>query len=84
MIKHNIYFEGNGFHYQYVINLPYRLNKADLIYIELLDNLAKLQFPDKETDEWIEFCVDNQYFEIERIQIDFYGDIEVFLMVCND
>lgn len=84
MIKQEIIFMGNGFHYQYIIDLPYRLHKGDLIYIELLDNLAKLQFPKEETDKWIEFCVENQYFEVNYIQINFYGQIEVHLKVIED
>ena len=84
MIDHILHYYNNGFYYTWTMQLPFRLNKGDHIHNELLDNNGKLQDDEEETDEWIKFIYDNDYFEVEYIQIDHNGDVVAWMMLPKD
>ena len=83
MIDHILHYYGNGFFYTWTIQMPFRLNKGDQIASELLSQKANLQDNKEETDEWIKFTCDEEYFEIEHIQINHNADVVVWLMLAK-
>jgi len=79
MIGHIFHFYGHSFHYSWNrIFLPFRLIKGDIIESGLIDT-GYLMYNAIETDEWIRFSVEHDLFEVDWVQINSMGNIEVWL-----
>lgn len=83
MIKHEIFFLNNGFNYSWDMELTYRINKGDFICDELMSNEGKLRHDKVESDEWIKFCCQHEFFEVDYIVINHIGVIEVWLKLAT-
>lgn len=79
MIKHKLQFWEDGFMYEWVIELPYRLSKSDIISSDFIRE-AKLINSNETTKEWKEYCEWNPLFAVDYIVIDAGGIISVHLM----
>lgn len=78
MITHLFNYYDRKFSYTWKVELPYRVNKDDQIYYELLDR-GELLNNKQLTDEWYKLVVKRDFFEIDYIQINHIGNIDVWL-----
>jgi len=83
MINHILHYFGKGFFYTWTMQLPFRLNKGDQIHNELLDNIGVSEHKEEQEDKWVEISVNNEYFEVEYIQIDHNANVVAWLMLPN-
>ena len=84
MIDHIIHFYNKEFTYSWNLKIPFRLNIHDRISNELLEHMGTIRYNKLSSDEWMDFCCENEDFEVEYIKIDHNACVVAWLIIPKE